>query len=78
MMLKAHLRNQKLSLRRMSSKYPCKLLFCGDFRDKRLISCFCRCDIFGNMPHSKDTRSNRFSSKYPRKLRCVYDDSVIA
>ena len=38
------------------------------FRDKWLISCFSHCGIFTNMPHSKNTQSSRFSSKYPRKL----------
>ena len=41
---------------------------CGLFCDKRLIPCFRRCDIFCNMPHSKNTPSSRFSSKYPGKL----------
>ena len=44
-----------------------KYMICSPFRDKRLIPCFCRCDIFCNMPHSENTPSNRFSSKIPCK-----------
>ena len=42
-------------------------IICGLFCDKRLIPCFRRCDILASMPHSKNTPSSRFSSKYPRK-----------
>ena len=45
------------------------MLFC----DKRLIPCFRRCDIFINMPHSKNTPYNRFSSKYHRKLWFIWE-----
>ena len=41
---------------------------CGDFRDKRLIQYFSRCDVFINTPHSKNISSKRFSSKIPRKF----------
>ena len=47
-------------------------VICALICDKRLISCFRRCDIFINMPHSKNTQSNRFSSNYHRKLCCLY------
>ena len=40
----------------------------ANFCDKRLISCFRRCDVLASTPHSKNTQSNRFSSKYHRKL----------
>ena len=44
----------------------------ANFCYKRLISCFRRCDVFINTPHSKNTQSNRFSSNYHRKLCCLY------
>ena len=54
-------------------EFFCGFFFiCGLFCDKRLISCFSRCGIFTNIPHSKNTQSSRFSSKYPRKLVEVF------
>ena len=51
-----------------NQKARVRAIFC----DKRVITCFRRCDVLTSTPHSKNTPYNRFSSNYHRKLCCIY------